>query len=202
MVCLGVTEPPSMIYRATARHDIGKVVANGKAEAAEYLDTQEDGVDVQELIYSKVSEVLAEDGDVAGTSLQLPDVRAMPTSPPPVSQGDDTLQGSWRPTPANWGPAYQPLTQVFSEISKLKSEQDTLRRQRQHQHSTPIHAQVPNTPTTLPLTPVFPPPSSPSTSTFMPRFSPPETPNGYGNHKAKKKSSNSNNSESELEIKI
>ena len=54
LTSLGVTETH---YATTGpvRHDIEKVIVGGRVEAAELIDAQQDdGLDVQELIYSKV----------------------------------------------------------------------------------------------------------------------------------------------------
>lgn len=99
----------------------------------------EDTVDVQDLIYSKVNEVLADEKE---TMDPLPkDLEA----PSPIDGTMDhyashdtsgailSPRTSWPVPLPNWGPSYQPLTQVFSEIAKIKSDQDTLRRRKEHQ---------------------------------------------------------------------
>src|SRR5262249_39586731 len=136
-----------------AKHNIDKLCVQGRME---YLDV-EDGPEVQDLIYSKVSEVLAEEGQVGG-DYQLPDTKAAKGHKhinPAVFMSDQRNLniGNRLSNSANAGPSYQPLTQVFSEISRLKhDQQDSFHQTNKTSNgSPPKQTTKPPTPTKLPL---------------------------------------------------
>lgn len=126
----------------TKHHDVNQVVNVGKMEALEqYLDAQDnvaDGVDVQELIYSKVSEVLADEGDVPS---ELPDIRnhnnskIMPSNVLP-ELNDLAIRNQWHTpiTSREGGPAFQSVTQVIAKAAK--AERDSLPRRRTNNPSS------------------------------------------------------------------
>lgn len=194
LTSLGVTDGGGSYLCPTRHHDIDKIVARGRLEAADLADAAEDP-ELKELIYSKVSEVLAEDGDGAGRQ-NLPDFLPSPSpgSPIPAIMNRSLVGGTHqRASPAT--PAYQPLTQVFSEIAKLKNGSTARaappasldlagggRRQTSHYHASPVIAA-----------------STPS-AWGAPTFHSPASPNSNNNNNDKKFTLRQ--SESEVEIKI
>lgn len=138
LTSLGVSTSSSTA-QPTQHHDVNQMVNVGKMEALEnYLDAQDnaaDGVDVQELIYSKVSEVLADEGDVPG---ELPDIKAnsnknLPSNVSILPELNDlAIRNNWHtPITNRNGPTFQPVTQVIAKAAK--AERDSLPRRRINQ---------------------------------------------------------------------
>ncbi|KFD72321.1 hypothetical protein M514_11490 [Trichuris suis] len=86
----------------------------------------EDGINLQHLIYSKVDEVLASNSlDRKADKFRLANGASLPI---PNQYANRTLPlGNLLP-PSDWGPGFEPVTQVLSEITRIKSGQSRLRK--------------------------------------------------------------------------
>ncbi|CDW55607.1 Cadherin domain containing protein [Trichuris trichiura] len=86
----------------------------------------EDGINLQHLIYSKVDEVLASNSlDRKADKFRVPNGASLPI---PNQYANRSLPlGNLLP-PSDWGPGFEPVTQVLSEITRIKCGQGGLRK--------------------------------------------------------------------------
>lgn len=107
---------------------------HGRIRTSLATDTDKD---MHDLIYCKLDDVIGdEDPSLVGAQYRQQRSRHTPQS--------STIDTTPHIMPHNWGPKYQPLTQMFSEIKEMKHGHDTLRRMKQHQHMARDNAASPN----------------------------------------------------------
>lgn len=119
----------------------------------EEAGTETGGVDINNLIYSKLNDVPSEeDGSIMdgtrtfgfGGDESQPSMTGSLSS---IVHSEEELQGSYNwDYLLDWGPQYQPLAHVFSEIARLKDD------------SAPNHAREPQKKTLNPQVKTIPPP--------------------------------------------
>uniref|UniRef100_A0A5S6QN81 Cadherin domain-containing protein n=1 Tax=Trichuris muris TaxID=70415 RepID=A0A5S6QN81_TRIMR len=86
----------------------------------------EDGINLQHLIYSKVDEVLASNSlDRRADKRRVPNGASLPI---PNQYANRSFPFGGLLPPSDWGPGFEPVTQVLSEITRIKSHQGTLRK--------------------------------------------------------------------------